>query len=54
MEPMIRLRNIEKCYKTKAVMTYVLRQITLDLHSETNAAYGDRIIKLQDGWLAKE
>src|SRR5258708_31105454 len=23
-------------------------------HSETTAAYGDRIIRLQDGWLAKE
>ncbi|MBI4327704.1 MAG: ABC transporter ATP-binding protein, partial [Chloroflexi bacterium] len=23
-------------------------------HSETNAAYGDRIIRLQDGWLVKE
>jgi putative ABC transport system ATP-binding protein len=31
MEPMIRLRNLEKCYKTKAGMTYVLRQINLDL-----------------------
>lgn len=31
MEPMIRLRNIEKCYKTKAGMTYVLRQITIDV-----------------------
>ena len=28
---MIRLRNIEKCYKTKAGFTYVLRQITLDI-----------------------
>lgn len=31
MEPMIQLKNIEKCYKTKAGMTYVLRQITLDI-----------------------
>lgn len=31
MEPMIRLRNIEKCYKTKAGMTFVLRQITIDV-----------------------
>jgi hypothetical protein len=23
-------------------------------HSETNAAYSDRIIKLADGWLVKE
>ena len=23
-------------------------------HSETNAAYGDRVIRLQDGWLVKE
>jgi putative ABC transport system ATP-binding protein len=30
-EPMIRLRNIEKCYKTKAGFTYVLRQINLDI-----------------------
>lgn len=28
---MIQLRNIEKCYKTKAGFTYVLRQITLDI-----------------------
>ncbi|MGD8786417.1 MAG: ABC transporter ATP-binding protein [Phycisphaerales bacterium] len=27
---MIKLKNIEKCYKTKAGFTYVLRQITLD------------------------
>lgn len=31
MEPMIKLRNIEKCYKTKAGMTYVLRQINIDV-----------------------
>jgi putative ABC transport system ATP-binding protein len=30
-EPMIRLRNIEKCYQNKAGFTYVLRQINLDL-----------------------
>ena len=30
-EPMIRLRNIEKCYQTKAGFTYVLRQINLDI-----------------------
>ena len=30
-EPMIRLRNIEKCYRTKAGFTYVLRQINLDI-----------------------
>ena len=29
--PMIQLRNIEKCFKTKAGFTYVLRQITLDI-----------------------
>jgi len=28
---MIQLRNIEKCYKTKAGFTYVLRQINLDI-----------------------
>ncbi|UCG58011.1 MAG: ABC transporter ATP-binding protein [Phycisphaerales bacterium] len=28
---MIKLRNIEKCYKTKAGMNFVLRQITLDI-----------------------
>ncbi len=28
---MIKLRNLEKCYKTKAGMTYVLRQINLDI-----------------------
>jgi len=28
---MIRLRNIEKCYQTKAGFTYVLRQINLDI-----------------------
>jgi putative ABC transport system ATP-binding protein len=28
---MIKLRNIEKCYKTKAGFTYVLRQINLDI-----------------------
>ena len=31
MEPMIRLRNIEKLYKTKAGQTYVLRQISIDV-----------------------
>ena len=31
MEPMIRLRNLEKCYKTKAGLTFVLRQITIDV-----------------------
>jgi ABC-type lipoprotein export system ATPase subunit len=28
---MIKLRNLEKCFKTKAGFTYVLRQITLDI-----------------------
>ena len=28
---MIKLKNIEKCFKTKAGFTYVLRQITLDI-----------------------
>jgi ABC-type lipoprotein export system ATPase subunit len=28
---MIQLRNVEKCFKTKAGFTYVLRQITLDV-----------------------
>jgi putative ABC transport system ATP-binding protein len=31
MEPMIRLRNLEKCYKTKAGASYVLRQINIDV-----------------------
>jgi putative ABC transport system ATP-binding protein len=31
MEPMIRLRNLEKSYKTPAGVTYVLRQIHLDV-----------------------
>src|ERR1043166_4568271 len=29
--PLIQLRDIEKCYKSKAGFTYVLRQITLDI-----------------------
>jgi ABC-type lipoprotein export system ATPase subunit len=29
--PLIRLRNIEKCFKTRAGMTYVLRQINIDI-----------------------
>ena len=29
--PMIQLRNVEKCYKTRAGFTYVLRQINLDI-----------------------
>lgn len=29
--PLIQLRNIEKCFKTKAGFSYVLRQITLDI-----------------------
>jgi putative ABC transport system ATP-binding protein len=29
--PLIRLRNLEKCFKTRAGMTYVLRQISLDI-----------------------
>jgi ABC-type lipoprotein export system ATPase subunit len=31
MEPLIKLRNVEKCFKTKAGFTYVLRQINLDI-----------------------
>jgi putative ABC transport system ATP-binding protein len=30
-EPLIRLRNIEKCFQTKAGFTYVLRQVNLDI-----------------------
>jgi putative ABC transport system ATP-binding protein len=30
-DPLIRLRNVEKCFKTRAGMTYVLRQINLDI-----------------------
>jgi putative ABC transport system ATP-binding protein len=30
-EPLIRLRNIERCYRTKAGFTYVLRQINIDI-----------------------
>jgi len=29
--PMIQLRNVEKCFKTRAGFTYVLRQIALDI-----------------------
>jgi putative ABC transport system ATP-binding protein len=29
--PMIQLRNVEKCFKTKAGFSYVLRQISLDI-----------------------
>ena len=29
--PLIQLRDVEKCFKTKAGFTYVLRQITLDI-----------------------
>jgi ABC-type lipoprotein export system ATPase subunit len=29
--PLIQLRNVEKCFKTKAGFTYVLRQISLDI-----------------------
>jgi ABC-type lipoprotein export system ATPase subunit len=29
--PLIRLKNLERCYRTKAEMNYVLRQINLDL-----------------------
>lgn len=32
-EPMIQLRGLEKCYKTKAGFTYVLRQINLDINA---------------------
>jgi putative ABC transport system ATP-binding protein len=31
MEPMLKIRNLEKCYKTKAGPNYVLRQINLDI-----------------------
>ena len=31
MPNFIRLKNVEKCYRTKAGMNYVLRQITLDV-----------------------
>jgi putative ABC transport system ATP-binding protein len=30
-EPLVRLRNIAKCYRAKAGFTYVLRQINLDI-----------------------
>src|SRR5271165_4730203 len=30
-DAMIKLRNLEKCFKTKAGFTYVLRQINLDI-----------------------
>jgi putative ABC transport system ATP-binding protein len=30
--PLIRLRSVEKCFKTKAGFSYVLRQIDLDIH----------------------
>src|SRR5689334_16735063 len=30
-EAMIKLRNLEKCFQTKAGFTYVLRQINLDI-----------------------
>src|SRR5436190_10517525 len=29
--PLIQLRNVEKCFKTKAGFTYVLRQVNLDI-----------------------
>src|ERR1041384_588803 len=29
--PLIKLRNLEKCFKTRAGMSYVLRQINLDI-----------------------
>src|ERR1051325_6689962 len=29
--PLIKVRNLEKCYRTKAGFTYVLRQINLDI-----------------------
>jgi putative ABC transport system ATP-binding protein len=31
MQPLIRLRNVEKCFQTRAGMSYVLRQINLDI-----------------------
>ena len=31
MAPLIRLKNLEKCYRTKAGMNYVLRQVNLDI-----------------------
>ena len=31
LAPLIRLKELEKCYKTKAGFTYVLRQVTLDI-----------------------
>lgn len=31
MAPLIRLKNLEKCYRTKAGMNYVLRQINLEI-----------------------
>jgi putative ABC transport system ATP-binding protein len=30
-EPMIRLRNVEKCFQTKAGFSYLLRQVNLDI-----------------------
>ena len=43
---MISLKNFDRTYDSKAGRTWV--QVT---HSEDNAAYGDRIIRLRDGWM---
>jgi hypothetical protein len=58
-EPLIRLSNVERAYKTGANATYVLRRINLEIHvqvthSETNAAYGSRTIQLFDGWITSD
>jgi len=58
---MIQLRNIEKRYETKAGFTYDLFKqlnqqgttIVQVTHNEAWAAYGQRIIQLKDGWMAK-
>ena len=44
-------RNIMELFKKLNQAGTTIVQVT---HSETNAAYGHRIIKLKDGWLVKE
>ena len=44
-------REIMELFKKLNGQGTTIVQVT---HSETNAAYGHRVIRLRDGWLAKE
>jgi hypothetical protein len=55
---MIELKNVERRYKTGPTETWVPRRSDITIvqvtHSEENARYGKRILKLRDAWMTRE